>query len=274
MTLSVIIVNYNGREVLPDCLESLQRFLGRIYFEVLVVDNASRDDSVEFLRKEFPWVAVIENSENLGFARGCNIGMSSSKGEMILFLNPDTRLQNDALTPLLDFLLKNPSVGLIGPRIVYTDGRFQPSCGKLPTALGEIRDKMLYALAKSNIAGVASLLERKYTNVRSVGWLTGACLLARREAVDAVQGFDERIFMYFEDKDLCKRIAEAGWSVVYFPGAIVSHLLGKSSQGSDSIRLRHIYRTSQRYYYKKHLGTFDRAFLKTYLMIRGAVGLG
>ena len=274
MTLSVIIVNYNGRAVLPECLQSLQRYVGQIDFEVLVVDNASNDGSVEFLRKEFPWVTIIENSGNLGFAHGCNIGIRSSKGESILFLNADTRFQNDALAQLLDFFLKNPSVGLIGPRIVYTDGRFQPSCGTLPTALGEIRDKMLYALAKNNIAGVASFLERKYSKNGPVGWLTGACLLARREAVEAVHGFDEQIFMYFEDKDLCKRVAEAGWGVVYFPGAVVSHLLGKSSQGSDAVRLKRIYRTSQEYYYKKHLGTFDRAFLKAYLTIRSAVGLG
>ena len=274
MRLSVIIVNYNGGEVLPECLANLKHFGCQDDCEVLVVDNASSDNSVGSLRDLFPWVTVIENGENLGFARGCNVGIRASKGRMILFLNPDTRFLNDALSALVDFLEKNPSLGLIGPRMVYPDGGFQLSCGSLPTAFREIRDKILYASAKKNVPGVRFLLDRTYGRVRTVGWLTGACLLGRREALEEVHGCDERIFMYFEDKDLCKRVAEAGWGVVYYPGAVVSHMLGKSSKDSDANRLRGIYRTSQRYYYEKHLGRLDRALLKVYLTLRSAIGFG
>lgn len=274
MRLSVVIVNYNGGEVLPECLSSLKESGCGNDCEVLVVDNASSDNSIGSLRDLFPWVTVIENRENLGFARGCNVGIRASRGRMILFLNPDTRFRNDALALFTDFLERNPSIGLIGPRMVYPDGGFQLSCGSLPTAFREITDKLLYASVEIGLPGVRFLLDRTYRRVRPVGWLTGACLLGRREALEEVDGFDERIFMYFEDKDLCKRVAEAGWGVVHYPGAVVSHMLGKSSRTSDADRLRGIYRTSQRYYYEKHLGTIDRALLKVYLALRSAIGFG
>lgn len=274
MTLSIIIVNYNGAGVLPDCLRSLRHVRPDKNDEVILVDNASGDNSVSMVHEQFPWVTVIEAGANLGFARGCNIGLHSSRGEAILFLNADTRFHDDALSPLVSLLESDPSAGLVGPRMVHPDGSFQLSCGPLPTAMREMRDKLVYALAARKVFGIRSALERKYREKQTVGWLTGACLLGRREALNQVGGFDENIFMYFEDKDLCKRVAGAGWGVIYLPEVSVVHLLGKGSEGAGNRRLRALYRTSQRYYYQKHLGVFDQFTLRLYLAGRSVFQRG
>jgi GT2 family glycosyltransferase len=272
MTVSIVIVNYNGRNVLPDCLDSLQTNVQRDDVEILVVDNASTDGSVSLIRQSFPSVRLIEQRENLGFGKACNVGAAHAKGSVFLFLNADARCTYDFVTPILRYLQDHPEVGCVGPKLVNEDGSFQLSCGELPTAIREALGKAIAFFVRRKLFGLHLVFERKYAHTQSVGWLTGACLFVRRSAFEQVGGFDERIFLYFEDKDLSLRVAKAGWKVVHFPHVWVIHLLGKGSGSLPPRRLRKLYRESQRYYYRKHLSPVDSMLLSVYLSARRLTG--
>lgn len=267
--VSVVTVNYNGWNYLDHCLTSLLQNVRRDDLEVIVVDNASQDASVDNLRRSYPSVKIVEGSENVGFSRGCNRGAQAAIGRYLLFLNNDTIIQDDFLKPMADFLEDHPRVGVLGPRLVYEDGTFQLSSGSLPSVQQEAFDRVVYALARRRTEWLLHHLTRRYASVREVEWVTGACLLVRREVFEAVGGFDENMFMYFEDKDLCKRIAEQGWRVVYFPEVTVIHRLAGSTHEGNSKKLQAFYRASQLYYYRKHLSSFQSRLLKLYLRLSG-----
>lgn len=263
MKLSIVVVSFNTREFLERCLSSIVQHT-KIPYEIVVVDNHSSDGSVAHLKAKFPDVKVIVNETNVGFSRANNIGARSSKGEYLMFLNSDTEVREGAIDRLVGFLEGRSEVAIVGPRIVYPDGRFQLSAGNLPGIRQELRDRGLYRRIQSGDEALRAQVATEFQQVRDVGWVTASCLLIRRSVYEAIGGFDESLFMYFEDKDLCKRVIEHGVKVVYYPEAEVVHSLGGSST-RDVANLKRIYRNSQRTYYRKHHGWLSNVILQLYL---------
>jgi N-acetylglucosaminyl-diphospho-decaprenol L-rhamnosyltransferase len=263
--LSIIIVSYNTAELLQNCLRSIAQHT-KISHEVIVVDNNSTDDSAARVEEDFPAVTIFRNETNLGFSKASNLGARSSQGDHILFLNPDVEVKAGSVDVLISWLETHNQTGIIGPRLVFPDGQFQLSAGNLPGLWQEWKDRRLY---RRMVTGDRKFHERvasRFRDVQAVGWVTGACLLIRRSLFDALGGFDEKLFMYFEDKDLCKRAASMGAEVLFCPEAEAIHHLGGASLG-DTGSLRRVYQTSHREYYRKHLGWFSNLLLSAYLAV-------
>jgi len=228
MDLSVVIVTWNSGDYLSDCLGSIQGQQSDLTTEVIVVDNASSDGTVEMVRKEFPDVHLLVNTQNLGYTRACNIGLQRTTGRLVLILNPDTRLQSGSLSRMIDYFQDHPQLGVLGPQLLNPDGSIQPSCRRFPS----------YRLMFWEFTGLSTLFPKHpvfgawrmgsfdHEEIRSVDQPMGACLLLRREALDQVGFMDERFEMFFNDVDLCRRLASAGWDIVFFPLARVVHDAG------------------------------------------------
>lgn len=267
--MSVILVNYNGVNLLRECLASLQKYSSDVTCEIIVVDNASSDGSSEMVRREYPQVHLVENSENLGFSQGNNIGAGSATGKYLLFLNTDTIVFENSVKILADYLDEHAHVGAIGPQLLFPDRTFQYSAGTLPTIAAECFDKMKYALTGRWPTVFLPIFRVAYRRIREVEWLTGAALMVRAEVFAALGGFDKNIFMYFEDKDFCKRLIDSGSHIIYFPLTSIIHILAGSSHLNSHKQVNKLYRTSQIYYYRKHLGPMQNALMRTYLRLSG-----
>ena len=255
--LSVVLVNYNDRVHLTSCLDSLQKAVFGLSAEVILVDNRSRDGSPDLVKQVFPWVELIENSENLGYPKANNIGFRRSRGEFCLFLNPDTVMPETGVSTLLAEIRERPEAGAVGPALVHENGRFQVSFGRERGALSEMKQKVI-------LNPYYRWVLRFSKRAREVGWLSGACLLTRREAVEAAGLFDEDFFLFFEDIDLCRRIRERGFKVVYIPSIQIAHV-GGAVTAVDRWGSRLEYRRSQLRYYEKHNSRASLRFLRFYL---------
>jgi GT2 family glycosyltransferase len=256
--LSVIIVTHNDRGHLEECLDSLIRADGAEGTEICVVDNDSTDGSPELVAEGYRNVHLIRMGENAGFAKANNAGFRECSGENILFLNPDTILPKNGLTGLLA-ALENPAVGAAGPLMYDRERRFQVSFGGRRTFWGEMVQKGLLNACQRRAIG-------RLRRPRDVTWISGACLLARRRVLEAVGGFDEDFFLYFEDIDLCYRIKGADWKLIVHPGVKIFHA-GGASTGKQPLRSRYFYRQSQISFYRKHNGFLSRLLLKAYLAL-------
>ncbi|MCZ6633716.1 MAG: glycosyltransferase family 2 protein [bacterium] len=242
-----VVVNWNAGDLLEKCLEALLA-QKEVDLEVVVVDNASSDHSLRALDR-FPQVRLIQTGENLGFGRGVNRGVATSKRPYVVALNPDVALQKDALALMAEALACEPSMGLMGPQLKDAEGQIQASCGMPPRLVDEICRKFLLHL----IFPLFKFRRKRLRERTEVGWVTGACFMARREALEAVGGMDEAIFMYYEDVDLCLRLRSAGWRVFYVPEAVGFHLGGGSSHRALSQMLV-ASEASYIYFAEKHLG--------------------
>lgn len=269
MKVSIVLVNYNSANLLRQCLRSIYEQTQEISYEIIVIDNASTDDSRQVVRSEFSGIQLVESTDNLGFSRGNNRGAGLAKGEYLLFLNTDTILLENSVKLLADFLDQYPDSGAVGPKLVFEDKCFQLSTGRLPNLLVEFVDKIVYSLARRRRKQFSPILEWWYKRTKTVGWLTGACLMVRQKAFLGIGGFDEKMFMYFEDKDLCKRLNSSGWKIVYYPRTAVIHLLAGSSGTIEKQKVNTMYRTSQLYYYCKHLGRLQAGVVRFYLWTTG-----
>jgi GT2 family glycosyltransferase len=231
VTLSIVIVNWNVCGFLRDCLRSLhdQMLMARGSWEVIVVDNASDDGSVEMIRREFPEAALLANDENVGFARANNQGFAISRGRYVLLLNPDTIVLDHAVDAMVRRMKARPEVAALGCHLVNADGSFQRWTGGNPPGKRNVACHFLlaYRFLPARILPPPLYLERKPALEIEVGWVSGACMLLRREAV-AGGLFDERFFIYGEDMELCGRLAAAGWKVAYTPVASIVHHEGRS----------------------------------------------
>jgi len=266
--VAVVIVSYEGRDALLACLESLRRHAS-IPIEAVVVDNASTDGSAEAVRAAHPAVRVIANAENVGFARACNQGWRASRAPCVLFLNPDAEVTAGAVDTLAGLLERRTDVGAAGPRTRGSDGTIQVSTGPDLTPLAERRQRRLVlGVARRDPAAVAEA-EALHSREREVDWVSGACLAVRRAALEAVSGFDEGFFLYEEDADLCRRLRQDGWRILFTPAAEVRHRLGHSMEKAAR-RARLEYHRSHLRYYRKHSGPLDRAVLRLLLAGRGA----
>lgn len=263
--LSILIVNWNVRDLLRDCLRSIERGRGALEVEVIVVDSASGDDSVAMVAAEFPWVTLRPQSENVGFPRGNNIALAEARGDHLLLLNPDTVVLDDALTVMVAYLEKNPEVGAVGPQLLNPDGSVQSSRRRFPTlATGYFESTWLEGVAPGVLRRYYAL-DLPDDRMADVDWLVGACIMVPRGVYEQIGGLDEAYYMYSEELDWCRRIKEAGWRVVYHPGARVVHHVGKSSEQAVTARHINFQRAKLRYFLKYH-GRAAAGVLRNFLL--------
>ena len=229
--ISAIIVSYNGRRFLPNCLSTLEDNLHLLSHEILLVDNGSTDDSVSFVQSSFPDVIVVENDSNLGFARAVNIGIKKASGEYLYILNQDLRFHAGATERLLARLKSDPQIGMIGPKYVGFDGKLQWSARAFPTYRHIIYEALLLSRLFPR--------HREFSSWR-MGWFDhehemevdqpmGSAMLIPRDVVDKVGSFDEKFPIFFNDVDYCRRMRDAGYVLLYFPDAVVEHFRGAST---------------------------------------------
>jgi len=252
--LSVIVLNYNCLELLRDSLRSLEAASPGLTQEVIVVDNASSDGSADMVRAEFPNVKLIANSANLGFTKGNNVGIAVAKGRHILLLNNDTTVSPGAFATALELIESNPGIGAAGLKLLNADGSLQLSCRRFPSFQQALfnRHSLLTKLFPENKFSKSYLMtDLPRDEMRDVDWVSGACLLVRREVLDEIGPLDERFFMYSEDVDFCYRVWQAGWRVTYFPQATVTHYIGQSTGRARMRPIIERHRSMYRFY-KKH----------------------
>ena len=272
--LSVCIVSWNTKSLLRDCLCSLFADPQSGQWEVLVVDNTSQDGSPAMVAGEFPQVQLIASDENLGFSRGNNLALERASGRHLLLLNPDTRVEPGALGQLVDYLDSHAEVGAVGPRLTDSRGRLELSCGRRPSLAAEIVHKLLlHRLLTFFRFGRWHHRER-----RSVGWVTGACLMVRGQAAEQTGFLDPRMYMCFEDLEWCMRLRRQGWQIVYCPDSRVTHLGGQSIRQNLGDMLV-ISQQSLFYLFNKHFGGGQlqvlRLFTVAEMVLRSALwGIG
>ena len=244
MKLSIVIVNYNVRAYLEECLQSVRKALEGIEGEVWVVDNNSQDDSVETLRRDYPWVRLVANTENMGFARANNLAIRQSQSDYVLLLNPDTVVEEPTLRGVLDFMDAHPEAGGAGVMMHNADGTLAPESRRgVPTPW---------------VAGLKMLGFTKRYYMSHLPWdqpgridvISGAFCMLRRKALDQVGLLDEDFFMYGEDIDLSYRLLKGGWQNWYLPFSI-THYKGKSTQKTD-YRYVHIFYQAMLIFFRKH----------------------
>jgi hypothetical protein len=263
--VSIILVNYNGAEVVLNCLRSLLQFLHTVPYEIIVVDNASTDGSAALIAQQFPAVKLIKQAENRGFGAGNNVGATDARGEFLLLLNTDTLLSSDVLPPLIKLMEAHPTVGIVGTKLLNTDGTLQLSVADEISIVGEY--KTLKQLKQYTHPQQRNAIEQRFQHVQTVDIVIGAAFFIRRSLFETLNGFDETFFMYFEESDLCQRSRDQGWQVLYTPDVAITHL-GGYSVGKVSNRMQLEYRRSQLYYYRKHRPVWEQILLRLYLMIK------
>jgi GT2 family glycosyltransferase len=258
--LAIIIVSHNTRNDLQNCLRSLQEHAPSMSYEIVVVDNASADGSVDSVKLGWPDVRVIPMPTNVGFARANNAGMRQTISELILLLNSDTVVHAGSLDALVRALGDLPGASIVGPRLVDESGHPELSFGRMISPLNELRQKAVTAASRRRIASLSS-------RVRLVDWVSAACLLVRRADAERAGLFDERYFMYCEDVDFCAAVRAQGGRVYFTPSAEVTHLRGRSGK-FDPAATGQAYRRSQLAFYEKHHPGWV-PILKLYLGLRG-----
>ncbi len=267
--LSAIVVSHNTRDDLLRCLASLAAHV-RLPLEVVVVDNASTDGSVEAVRGAYPTARVLESPANRGLSAANNAGIRASSAPRVLVINSDAEITAGAVETLSGLLDARSDVAVVGPRTRNPDGSLQLSFGPDLTPLSEWQQRSLVLGLRARRPEALREAERRASREHEPDWVSGSCFLARRAALEAVGGFDEGFFLYEEDADLCRRLREAGWRVLYSPAAEVRHALGKS-MARDPARARLEYRRSHLRYYEKHNGAMLTALLRAYLAVTGGL---
>jgi len=256
--VSIIIVSWNTCEILSDCLVSVYEQTENINFELIVIDNASTDGSVDAVKMQFPQVILIENNENRGFAAANNQGMARAKGQYVLLLNSDTVILDNAITKTVRFADDNPEAAVVGCRVLNPDKTLQQTCFMFPSIINLfLSSSYLYKLFPRNrIFGRERMTWWDRTDVREVDVVTGCFMLVRQDAIRNVGSMDERFFMYGEETDWCYRFNRAGWKVLFNPyGHIIHHCSTSSRQVKARMRLQ--LSGSILLFLKKHKGWFQ-----------------
>jgi N-acetylglucosaminyl-diphospho-decaprenol L-rhamnosyltransferase len=271
MDLSIIIVNWNVKELLAACLQSLLKAgpsTPRLAVEIIVVDSASTDGSPEMVRDRFPPVRLIASQENLGYAKGNNVGAEAARGRYLFLLNPDTVVQPDALGHMVDYMDAHPEIGVLGPQLLWPDGSIQSSRRRFPTPGSLFWESTLLGqwFPENRYIRRYHLADQPATQPQKVDWVVGAAILIRREAWQQVGPIDPDFFMYFEETDWCRRSAEASWETHYLPAAQVIHYEGKSSEQVAAARTLRFQRSKLRYT-RKYFGPGWTLLLKLFLRL-------
>ncbi|MBR1409942.1 MAG: glycosyltransferase family 2 protein [Prevotella sp.] len=268
MKLSVVIVSYNVRPFLTACLDSVSQALGGIEGEVFVVDNNSTDDSVDVVRRDYPWVHLINNKENLGFSKANNIALRRAVGEYVLLLNPDTEVAVETLRGAVCFMDETPEAGAVGVRMHNADGTLAPESRRaIPTPW--IAALKMLGLTKKYYMSHLSWHEPGRIEV-----VSGAFMMLRRKAIDEVGLLDEDFFMYGEDIDLSYRLIKGGWQNWYVPYDIV-HYKGQSTEKSD-FRYVHVFYQAMLIFFRKHYSHLSFLFtvpVKAAIYFRASLAL-
>jgi GT2 family glycosyltransferase len=253
MDLSIIIVNYNTENWLKGCLESIFRYFRDVNLEIIIVDNSSVDESVKFIRENFPQIKLIQNKKNSGFGAANNQGAKIAQGEILFFLNPDTLIKENIFQKIIETFKKDSKIGIIAPQLILPDNSPQP------WAYG--KEQGIWQLIKSKIYKTFTQLP-KYPTAQSSGvdWVSGAALAIRRDIFEKIGGFDEKFFMYFEDRDLCQRVRKIGYKVIVLPEIKVIHFGGRSL--AEDKQRKKLYYQSQNYYWQKHYGWFKSILMR------------
>lgn len=269
--LSVVIVNWNVKDLLRCCLQALLE-TGQISLhltlEIIVVDSASSDGSPEMVRHEFPQVRLIVSEQNLGYAGGNNVGAAQAQGRYLFLLNPDTVVQPETLWHMVAYMDAHPTVGALGPQLLWPDGSIQSSRRRFP-ALGTLFwESTLLGQWFPHNRHIQSyhLTDQPADQPQKVDWVVGAAILIRREAWQQVGPIDEAFFMYFEETDWCRRSAAAGWEIHYLPTAQVIHYEGKSSEQVVAARTLRFQRSKLRYTHK-YFGPVWATLLRLFLWL-------
>jgi GT2 family glycosyltransferase len=258
--VTVAIVSYNTRELLRDCLESVQASSG-VNLRICVVDNASTDGTVEMVRAEFPCVELFASRRNLGFAAATNLMIRRHNSRYVLLLNPDTQVPRHTIGALADFMEAHPDVGICGPKIVRPDGTVQ-SCGeKFPTLLTELRQSKSLRWILAPFRHQSTNSKGDETSLHTdTEWVSGACLMARRELIDDIGPLDEQFFLYAEELDWCYRAKRARWHIAALPSVASIHHQGKSTEQVRERALAYFWETRLRYY-RKNRGLYYAALV-------------
>ncbi len=259
VAVSVVIINYRSYDELTGCLAGLSAS-DRISSQAIVVDQESDTGRAATIHEQFPALTLLPNRSNDGFAAGVNRGAARAEGRYLLLLNPDTVVSRGLIQTLADWLDAHPNVAVVGPRILNADGSVQPSARRFPdftTGLGG-RQSWLTRISPDNWLSRRNLEWSRASEPVDVDWVSGACMMIRRSAFDAVGGMDDRFFLYWEDADLCRRLLTAGYRTVYVPSVSAVHEGSRASRHAAARSLVAFHRSAFRYYWK-HSGLVGRA---------------
>ncbi len=253
MKAALVIVNYNTREDLRACILSARESLGEV--AMVVVDNGSSDGSREMVRGDFPFVRLLENPGNPGYASACNRGIEATREPYVFILNSDVEFTAGGLEEMIEYLDAHPEVGALGPMLLNGDGTVQMSCRRFPSMLENAVHGLLGEVWPGNpFTRSYQMKDMCRDGPREVDWVSGAAVLLRREAAERVGGFDEAYFMYVEDVDLCWRLREAGYRVVYHPSLSLVHHVGRASSQQSLHMLYEHHRSMYIFFRRRYRG--------------------
>lgn len=252
--LSIIIVNWNTRDLLANCLDSIYSSSSPLNSEVIVLDCASSDHSPDMIRRQFPQVTLIESETNLGFAAGNNLAIRQAGGNHILLLNPDTLVLDSALARLSAALHNYPGLGIVGAQLLNVDGSFQHSCGQYPSLRTET--PLLNRFTHMKRQPYLEALQDQIPSMLAVDWVSGACLMSKREVFENIGLLDEDFWLYTEEADFCYRAQAAGWAVASIPEARVTHIAQAASRQKFTMTLLFFHQSRVRFIAKHH-GSFQ-----------------
>ena len=269
MDLSVIMVNWNTKDLLLQSLESVYLNLREVRGEVFVVDNGSTDGGAATVKEKFSEIHLVENERNLGFARACNQALVQSGGNFVLLLNPDAKLKERTVERLLSFMNSRTEAAVAGVQLLHSGGKRQNSIASFPSLLTELLNKRLLRwLFPRRFPGK----EREYSEPIEVDSVIGACLMVRRKAFEQVGLLDEDYFLFLEETDWCFRMKQAGWKIYHVPQAEVFHLQGQSVE-QDRKRAKLEYYRSRYHFFRKNRGAVQKGLLLTGLVMKLSVNL-
>ncbi len=255
--LSIVIVSFNVVDFVVDCIQSIYDTEPDLDFEIWVVDNDSADNTVDVLKETFAGrrqLHIIANSNNRGYGRANNQVIPDVNGEFVLFLNPDTRLvKKHSLKLMIDYLKADKTIGICSPRIVFSSGELQLSCGEFPTLAKTILEVFSLPKVLPVFFHGYRYIDWNHKEVKKVDWVSGACLMIKTDLLKRLQGFDETLIMYAEDVDLCARARALHFDVIYYPFSEIVHFEGQSSKKTRSTAVISGY-ISKMNFFKKHYG--------------------
>jgi N-acetylglucosaminyl-diphospho-decaprenol L-rhamnosyltransferase len=256
--ITIAIVNYNTAFLLDRLFSALAAAQGRLKLQIIVIDNVSRDNSLEILRKKFPFVELIANDANVGFGRANNQALAHVHGRYLLLLNTDAFMATDTLTKTFEFMERNPCCGVLGVKLVGEDGTLQPSCRYFPTPW----NVFVAANGLNRYFPKTQLMDDMswdHQSVRQCDWVPGCFYLVRKAVLDQLGLFDPRFFLYYEEVDHCRRVRQAGWDVIYYPYTEVVHVGGESAKSDARLtsagrQISDLQVESELLYFRKHYG--------------------
>lgn len=261
MDLSIVVLNYNTKYLTLKCIESLEKVFSKELkderVEIILVDNNSSDGSVKEFEKHKS-IVLIKNKENYGFGKGNNIGALKAKGEYVIFLNSDTEVLDKGFLEMINFMRENDNVGILGGKLFFPDGKIQKSTGNFYNLIG--LSLMLLGIEK----------RESPKKIKEVDWVSGACMMIRKELFEKLKGFDENIFMYMEDVEICYRSKRLGFNTYFYPGVKVLHKERASS--NKSFAILNIYKGVD-YFYKKHKSSTEHFVAKTLLIKKALIAI-